>query len=416
MACEADDPFSAESRARLGSAHAPPRRRRRPAARLVPARDRGLVGRGRVWSPAIPTPDVRRVLLAVDPAPPVAAEAAAWDADLLLVHHPLFLRGVHGVAETTPKGRTLGDPDPGRLRPADRAHQRRPGSPGVSEALARALGLRDVAARSRRAVRRSTSSWCSRPSATPTRSAMLWPRPAPGRIGDYDTRRSPAWRARAGSGRSPAPTPRSARVGELEVVDEVRIEARAAARHAGPTWSGRARGAPLRGVGVRRRRARRPRRRRRPAPAGSATSTRPRWGRSPRPWPRRCPRRRGASASAATPTASYDGWRCAGAPATSCSTRALTSDADVYVTSDLRHHPAGRVPGAGRAVAARRLALGGRVDLAPGAGGAARRGTGRYGGDPGEHALHRRVAGPPMTTPRTEPHKEPAESRSRPPR
>ena len=37
----------------------------------------------------------------------VAREEASWGADLLVVHHPLFLRGVHGFAETTPKGRTL---------------------------------------------------------------------------------------------------------------------------------------------------------------------------------------------------------------------------------------------------------------------------------------------------------------------
>ncbi len=42
-----------------------------------------------------PDQEVRRVHLAVDPAPAVAAEAVAAGADLLLVHHPLLLRGVH---------------------------------------------------------------------------------------------------------------------------------------------------------------------------------------------------------------------------------------------------------------------------------------------------------------------------------
>src|SRR5829696_9641356 len=54
-----------------------------------------------------PAAVVRRVLLAVDPAPEVAREAVDWGADLLVTHHPLFLSGVHGVAATTPKGRTL---------------------------------------------------------------------------------------------------------------------------------------------------------------------------------------------------------------------------------------------------------------------------------------------------------------------
>ena len=72
-----------------------------------------------------PEQPVRRILFAVDPVLPVAEEAAAWGADLLVVHHPLFLRAVHGVPATTPKGRTLH-----RLSTAGcalfGAHQRRP--------------------------------------------------------------------------------------------------------------------------------------------------------------------------------------------------------------------------------------------------------------------------------------------------
>ena len=81
--------------------------------------------------------EATRILLAVDPAPAVATEAAEWGADLLVTHHPLFLAGVHGVAATTPKGRTLHAlANPGRLRPADRPHQRRRAEGGVSEAMA----------------------------------------------------------------------------------------------------------------------------------------------------------------------------------------------------------------------------------------------------------------------------------------
>src|SRR3954449_9554628 len=91
-----------------------------------------------------PDAEVRRVLLAVDPALPVAREAADWDADLLVTHHPLFLRGVHGVAETTPKGRTLATltrAGCGLLSAHTNADHARL---GVSDALARALGIRDV--------------------------------------------------------------------------------------------------------------------------------------------------------------------------------------------------------------------------------------------------------------------------------
>ena len=51
-----------------------------------------------------PDAEVRRVLFAVDPTLEVAREAVEWGADLLVVHHPLFLTPVHGVAATTPKG------------------------------------------------------------------------------------------------------------------------------------------------------------------------------------------------------------------------------------------------------------------------------------------------------------------------
>ncbi len=51
-----------------------------------------------------PDQPVRRVHLAVDPTLAVIEEARALGADLLLTHHPLLLRGVHGVATTSAKG------------------------------------------------------------------------------------------------------------------------------------------------------------------------------------------------------------------------------------------------------------------------------------------------------------------------
>src|SRR5689334_23823833 len=56
-----------------------------------------------------PEQPVRRVLFAVDPAPAVIAEALQFEADLVVCHHPLLLRPVHGVAATTPKGRVVHD-------------------------------------------------------------------------------------------------------------------------------------------------------------------------------------------------------------------------------------------------------------------------------------------------------------------
>ncbi|MCU1514564.1 MAG: Nif3-like dinuclear metal center hexameric protein [Microbacteriaceae bacterium] len=54
-----------------------------------------------------PGATVESIHLAVDAVPDVADEAIALDADLLLVHHPLLLRGVTAVAEDRYKGAVL---------------------------------------------------------------------------------------------------------------------------------------------------------------------------------------------------------------------------------------------------------------------------------------------------------------------
>lgn len=51
--------------------------------------------------------EVRRILLAVDAVADTVDEAVSLDADLLLVHHPLLLRGVTTIAESTAKGALL---------------------------------------------------------------------------------------------------------------------------------------------------------------------------------------------------------------------------------------------------------------------------------------------------------------------
>jgi dinuclear metal center YbgI/SA1388 family protein len=84
---------------------------------------------------------VRHVVVAVDPAPAVVDEALATGADLLVTHHPLLLRGVHGVPADEPKGAVVH-----RLIRAGcalfAAHTNADAaSPGVSDALADALGV-----------------------------------------------------------------------------------------------------------------------------------------------------------------------------------------------------------------------------------------------------------------------------------
>jgi dinuclear metal center YbgI/SA1388 family protein len=87
---------------------------------------------------------VERVHLAVDAVLTTAEEAVSRGAQLLVTHHPLFLGGTTSVAATTPKGRVLH-----RLVTSGVAlyvaHTNADvANPGVSDALAAALGLVDV--------------------------------------------------------------------------------------------------------------------------------------------------------------------------------------------------------------------------------------------------------------------------------
>lgn len=89
----------------------------------------------------VPDQTVDRVLWAMDPVEAVADEAIAAGADLIVTHHPLFLTGVHSVAATTPKGRLIH-----RLISSGialyAAHTNADvATPGVSDALASALGV-----------------------------------------------------------------------------------------------------------------------------------------------------------------------------------------------------------------------------------------------------------------------------------
>ncbi|MDT0266742.1 Nif3-like dinuclear metal center hexameric protein [Streptomyces sp. DSM 44915] len=89
-----------------------------------------------------PEAEVTRVLFAVDPVREVAEQAVATGAQLLVTHHPLYLRGTTTVAADGFKGRVVhtlikhGVALHVAHTNADRA------DPGVSDALAGALGLR----------------------------------------------------------------------------------------------------------------------------------------------------------------------------------------------------------------------------------------------------------------------------------
>ena len=93
-----------------------------------------------------PSATVSSVLFAVDPVMDVVDEAMDTGADMIVTHHPLFLRGVHSVAPITPKGRVVHSLISHGIAlycahtNADHARH------GVSDALAAACGLDDTVA------------------------------------------------------------------------------------------------------------------------------------------------------------------------------------------------------------------------------------------------------------------------------
>jgi dinuclear metal center YbgI/SA1388 family protein len=87
-----------------------------------------------------PADPVRSVLFAVDPVPETVDEAVGG-AQLLVTHHPLLLRGVHGVGADTPKGALVHRLVRGGTALFTAHTNADSADPGVSDALAEALGL-----------------------------------------------------------------------------------------------------------------------------------------------------------------------------------------------------------------------------------------------------------------------------------
>lgn len=88
-----------------------------------------------------PEASVSKVLFAIDPVADVVDEALDWGADLLVTHHPLFLRPVHGVPATGYKGRLVHRLISGGCGLLVAHTNADCAAGGVSDALADALGL-----------------------------------------------------------------------------------------------------------------------------------------------------------------------------------------------------------------------------------------------------------------------------------
>ena len=169
-----------------------------------------------------PDADVSRILFAVDPVQAVVAEAVEWNADLLVTHHPLYLSGVTSVAASSPKGRVVHDLISNGIA-LHTCHTNADSPPlGVSESMALALGLTDI--RPLEADADATDTWVVFvPNEDVDKVAAAMHEAGAGAIGAYDRAmfQSPG----TGSFRPlDGATPAIGQVGEVESVDEMRVE------------------------------------------------------------------------------------------------------------------------------------------------------------------------------------------------
>jgi dinuclear metal center YbgI/SA1388 family protein len=91
-----------------------------------------------------PDREVTRVLFAVDPVRDIVDEAVRLGADLLVTHHPLYLRGTTTVSASTFKGRVVHTLIKNDVALHVAHTNADTADPGVSDALAGALDLRVV--------------------------------------------------------------------------------------------------------------------------------------------------------------------------------------------------------------------------------------------------------------------------------
>lgn len=169
-----------------------------------------------------PAQPVERALVCVDVTADVVTAAVAEHCGLIVAHHPLLLRGVDTVAASTPKGALIH-----RLIRAGcalyTAHTNADSArPGVSDALADALGLRETVAL--QPVPTELDKWVVMVpgDAAPQVRAGLFAAGA-GEIGDY---RHCAWSVEGVGQFEPMPGARPAvgSVGGLTELAEIRLE------------------------------------------------------------------------------------------------------------------------------------------------------------------------------------------------
>ena len=170
-----------------------------------------------------PADPVDRVLLALDAVPATVTEAIDSGAQLLITHHPLLLTAVHGVPATDPKGAMVH-----RLVRSGVAHlvahtNADVADPGVSDALADRLGLRELRPLRPMPAESLDSLVVYVPSADADGLLDALFAAGAGAVGDYDRC---AWTVTGTGTFRPLPGARPAigAVGEITEVPEMRIE------------------------------------------------------------------------------------------------------------------------------------------------------------------------------------------------
>ncbi len=170
-----------------------------------------------------PSDDVRRILFAVDPVQAVVDEAVSTGADLLVVHHPLLYRAVHTVGADSPKGRVIHD----LIRHGIGLYVAHTNADtprhGVSESIASALGLVDTQPLSTEPDDPLDKIVTFVPTADTQRVVDALAAAGAGAVGDYD--RCAFVSAGEGTFRPGADSnPTIGTPGEVQVVSEDRIE------------------------------------------------------------------------------------------------------------------------------------------------------------------------------------------------
>ncbi len=166
---------------------------------------------------------VAKVLFAVDPVQAVVDEAIAWGADLVVTHHPLYLKGVTSVAATSPKGRVVHDLISNGI--ALHTCHTNADSPalGVSESMALALGLTDLRPLDPDPVEPVDKWIVFVPTESADKVASAMHEAGAGRIGAYDSAQFQS--TGTGSFRPlEGANPTIGSIGTVEQVPEVRIE------------------------------------------------------------------------------------------------------------------------------------------------------------------------------------------------